>query len=244
MNQEVITKKCSNPNCAQPIKPISEFHKNISQLDGLHNYCKICRKLKSIDYYIENKNSIKIKHKNYDISHKAEISLRKKQDRIKNPEKFKNSRLKYQKTNKVIIRLKAKISRRKRYHNDPQYKLSLLLRRRQTKALKGNKKYVKLNNYIDLKNKLYIENLFYRNMTWGLQGNGHNKWQIHHICPLEFFDLSDPIEQKQAFHYTNTQPLWYDDHCEIHKKINERMSQYENNEKIIINDKYLKEISI
>ena len=63
-------------------------------------------------------------------------------------------------------------------------------------------------------------------MTWKNYGNGPNHWQIHHICPLEFFDMNDPIEQQQAWHYSNTKPLWYEDHCEEHQKINERMKQF------------------
>jgi hypothetical protein len=72
--------------------------------------------------------------------------------------------------------------------------------------------------------KKYFESLFYANritgevMTWENYGVGKNKWQIDHIKALVLFDLTDPIQFKQAVHYTNLQPLWYNDHVIKTKK--------------------------
>lgn len=57
--------------------------------------------------------------------------------------------------------------------------------------------------------KTYLESKFEDGMTWenhGLQG-----WHIDHIRPCTSFDLTDEAQQKQCFHYTNTQPLWAKD---------------------------------
>jgi len=57
--------------------------------------------------------------------------------------------------------------------------------------------------------KTYLESLFRPGMTWdnyGLYG-----WHIDHIKPINTFDLSDPEQQKQCFHYTNLRPLWAKD---------------------------------
>ena len=36
-------------------------------------------------------------------------------------------------------------------------------------------------------------------------------WHIDHIRPCSSFDLTDLEQQKQCFHYTNLQPLWWFD---------------------------------
>ena len=59
--------------------------------------------------------------------------------------------------------------------------------------------------------KEYIAGMFQPGMSWNNWGNGIGKWNIDHRKPLVSFDLSDPIQQKQAFHYTNLQPLWWED---------------------------------
>ena len=54
--------------------------------------------------------------------------------------------------------------------------------------------------------KEYIESKFTSGMSW--DNRGIHGWHIDHILPCASFDLSDPEQQKQCFHYTNLQPLW------------------------------------
>lgn len=56
--------------------------------------------------------------------------------------------------------------------------------------------------------KNYIESKFLPGMTWENHGRGEGKWQIDEIKPCASFDLSDPEQYKECFHYTNAQPLW------------------------------------
>jgi len=60
--------------------------------------------------------------------------------------------------------------------------------------------------------KIYLQGFFQPGMTWDNYGNpdgDHKKsWHVDHIRPCASFDLSDPIEQRECFHYTNLQPLW------------------------------------
>lgn len=50
----------------------------------------------------------------------------------------------------------------------------------------------------------YLESKFLPGMHWG---NRH-LWHVDHRRPLSSFDLTDPVQQLQASHYTNLQPLW------------------------------------
>ena len=44
--------------------------------------------------------------------------------------------------------------------------------------------------------------------NWGKFGR-----HIDHIRPCASFDLTDPVEQRKCFHFSNLQPLWaYDNH--------------------------------
>ena len=36
-------------------------------------------------------------------------------------------------------------------------------------------------------------------------------WDIDHIVPCAYFDLSDIEQQKQCFHYLNQTPIWKSD---------------------------------
>ena len=40
---------------------------------------------------------------------------------------------------------------------------------------------------------------------------GFRGWHIDHIKPCASFDLTDPKQQQQCFHYSNLQPLWWYD---------------------------------
>jgi len=41
-------------------------------------------------------------------------------------------------------------------------------------------------------------------MTW----DNYGEWHIDHETPCAAFDLTDPVQQSNCFHYSNLQPLW------------------------------------
>ena len=53
----------------------------------------------------------------------------------------------------------------------------------------------------------HLEAQFTEGMTW----ENYGQWHLDHKRPCSSFDLSDPEQQKQCFHYTNLQPLWGED---------------------------------
>ena len=53
--------------------------------------------------------------------------------------------------------------------------------------------------------RAHIEAKFTSRMSWKNYGSA---WHIDHIIPCSAFDLRDPKQQRQCFHYTNLRPLW------------------------------------
>jgi hypothetical protein len=104
-----------------------------------------------------------------------------------------------------------------RRQTDPQYKIKQILRGRYLDAIKRHTTGGKVNKFhsaIDLIGcdiefyKQHIEQQFKHDMTWENHGV---LWEIDHIKPCASFDLTDPNQQKECFHYLNTQPLYYSD---------------------------------
>jgi hypothetical protein len=57
--------------------------------------------------------------------------------------------------------------------------------------------------------KIHLENQFTDGMTW--ENRGVHGWHIDHIKPVNTFDLTDPIQLKECWNYTNLRPLWAKD---------------------------------
>lgn len=52
--------------------------------------------------------------------------------------------------------------------------------------------------------RLHLESQFVDGMNW----NNYGEWHIDHIRPCSSFDLSDPSQQAECFHFSNLRPLW------------------------------------
>lgn len=92
---------------------------------------------------------------------------------------------------------------------DPNFRLQHILRARVGHAIKrqyGKKAFttIELLGCTIEEARTHLEILFKDGMTW----DNHGTWHIDHIHPLSKFDLTNPNEQKKAFHYTNLQPLF------------------------------------
>lgn len=127
--------------------------------------------------------------------------------KLKNKEKNSEYNKQYFEKNKENLRLKRNEHIKKRRKIDPIFVLVQRERIRIYEVLKGKRKAARTENLLGCSYdqfKLYIEGLFTEGMGWHNMG----LWHIDHIRPLASFDLSDANQQKQAFHYSNQQPLW------------------------------------
>ena len=132
--------------------------------------------------------------------------------RQKNPDKNKEYNKKYSTGKNRDKYLAQKRERNKKYYiNNVQYKLGQLLRYRLWISLKEQNSD-NINSAKELlgcsKEELieHLESQFSEGMTW--ENWSLNSWHIDHIRPVSSFDLSDPAQVKECFHYSNLQPLW------------------------------------
>jgi len=147
-------------------------------------------------------------NKLYYINNKETIIKQTQQYYTDNKETINERNRKYSKNHYKKNSERYKLCMINRYKNDPQTKLSLLLRVRLNNALKKSKKSYssfKLLGCSIYDYKQYLENQFKLGMTWDNHGD---IWEIDHIKPCNSFDLTNIEQQKQCFHYTNLQPLF------------------------------------
>jgi len=52
--------------------------------------------------------------------------------------------------------------------------------------------------------RAYLEKLWQPGMCW----ENYGEWHIDHIRPCASFNLLDPKQQRECFHFTNLQPMW------------------------------------
>lgn len=129
---------------------------------------------------------------------------------IKNIEYKKEYAKKYNSKNKEIQYIREKEYKKRRRKIDPIYKLHDDLRSRISQSLKKylNDKKESTLTYLGISISefiSYIENQFLPEMSWDNRGK---IWELDHIIPISFFDLSIEENIYKCFHYSNHQPLF------------------------------------
>ncbi len=130
--------------------------------------------------------------------------------KIRNHTEVKQETRDYQKAHKKERAAKN----RERRKTDVCFRVVSNLRTRINNALKGKTKSAITQALLGCtveQFKKWIEQHFLLNMNWSNYGQGDFCWQIDHHYPCDMFDLTDPEQQKQCFHYTNMFPLWQKD---------------------------------
>jgi hypothetical protein len=107
-----------------------------------------------------------------------------------------------------------------RYQTDPQFKMAVVVRKRVILALKarGASKSKSLRELIGCsiqELKQHLESKFREGMSW----ENHGEWHVDHIRPCADFDLTNPEEQKNCFHFSNLQPLWAEENLRKSNKL-------------------------
>lgn len=159
----------------------------------------------SVCYRIYRKKQWKINHVSR-ISKSGYLEDR----RLKN----KKAALSWQKRNRDKIYARQK----DRCATDLNFKLSRILRKRISEAVKNNHKSGSAieNLGCSIEDcRVHLENKFQSGMSW----NNYGQWHIDHIVPLSKFNLAISEELKQACHYTNLQPLWSEDNLSKGAKV-------------------------
>ena len=188
-------------------KPILEFYYTKK---GHESRCKECKqnyikennKKYGKEYFLENTRKYKQNNKEKILQDQRTYYYNNKEYWLNN-----SKRKEYLKNWSSINRKKLNEYALDRYKNNEQFKLSIVLRNRFKQAIKG----FTIGNIETLigcsieECKIYLENLFYIEMSWENHGD---IWEIDHIKPCSSFDLTDINQQKLCFHYTNIQPLF------------------------------------
>lgn len=210
------SKSCSK---CKEVKSLTEFFKSSRYKSGYNAQCKCCssatakdwrkanpdlRKAQSQRAYYKDVEKSRSAKREYDKNHKIEKAQYDIIYRKENSEKFAQAKREHHKRNK----------------NNPVYKIKRNLRRRVHHALMGNNKSDNTFNLIGCSPedfKLHIESLWLEGMSW--DNYGTSGWHIDHIKECYRFDLSDPLQQQECFHYSNQRPLWAKDNLSHPKQL-------------------------
>ncbi len=162
--------------------------------------------------YAENPEKAAAYQKGYRAGRRALFRARNRAYRAENREKIlEKQRARYREAPEKFLQ-----KQRARYSQDPAFRLVYCVRRRISNAIRecraGTRKAgtsIKLLGCSFAELKAHVEQQFLPGMSW----ENHNKtgWHLDHKRPCASFDLTQPEQQRQCFHYTNLQPLWAED---------------------------------
>lgn len=196
-------------------KPIEAFYWRDKKRNKRRGHCRKCQDKKTVSWGRRNKKHLretnrKWRHANPDKIKEYDAKARSKPEYREgvrrryrqNPERGREHTRRYRLRHKMTIqerlriRLSNQINKGLRRHGIPK-------KSNPTLALVGCgvQEFMK-----------HLESLWLSGMSWDNWGtyrvDGPMTWHIDHKRPCSSFDLTDPAQQRECFHYTNTQPLW------------------------------------
>ena len=93
---------------------------------------------------------------------------------------------------------------------DPRHRIERSMRQRMFEVIRSGFKSARTMELVGCSSqelKEHLEKQFKPGMSWS--NYGIDGWHIDHVKPCSGFDLSDPEQQRQCFHFSNLQPLWW-----------------------------------
>ena len=204
------------------VKSLTEFPKSSRYKGGYNAQCKCCLNTTAKRWRDSNSQAFKARRKKY-YDKNIEKMRSEKREYIKRskPKKIVYD-VEYRKRNKDKIAAYKKEWEKSKRH-EPLFKIKRNLRRRVHHALMGRNKSDNTFNLIGCSAedfKKHIESLWLEGMSW--DNYGPSGWHIDHIKECHTFDLSDPEQQKECFHYSNQRPLWAKDNLTRPKQLQKR----------------------
>ncbi len=184
--------------------------------------CVICNSINGKKYHEKNRAAICAQQKQYREQNAELVKERKRQDYEKhwhkrratarawyeaNRDKMLEYLREWQTANADHCRQQKTAYYLTRKQSDPQFAVLTRLRRRINHFVSGDNKSGKTAELIGCSYEAFarhVENQFTDGMSW----DNRSEWHIDHIIPCAAFDLSDPEQQRQCFHYSNMRPLW------------------------------------
>ena len=215
--------ECSDQSKActkcKEVKSLTEFPKSSRSKSGYNAQCKCCLNSTAKAWRLANPDLRKAQadrgyHKNIEKSRELKREYYKKHKVEKS-----SYDVEYRKRNKEHIK-QLKKDWGLKMKDDPIFKIKRNLRRRVHHALMGRNKSDNTFNLIGCSPeefKSYIESIWLEGMSW--DNYGTSGWHIDHIKECHTFDLSDPEQQRECFHYSNQRPLWAKDNLSRPKQL-------------------------
>lgn len=219
-------------------KPLTEFHKNKSSLDGYTHMCKECAIAKSRAWYAANKEKAAATMKAYREENKEACVARAQTWAEENRERSRQIKSAWKKRNPETVRRHAREAARKdpakqaarklayraenrhveraylqkRRAQDPLQKLHDSMGNRFRDVLRSNKggrSWKAFVGYDCVELKEHLESLFLPDMTW----ENYGQWHIDHVRPVSSFDFTGNVDEvaKVCWSLENLQPLWASD---------------------------------
>jgi hypothetical protein len=184
--------------------------------------CIVCNSINSKKHRERNKEAINAQRAEFCRQNRERVLAQKKEDYRKHKAKRRATSRAWHEANrdKVLSYLRDwqaanadqfKASKNAYYRNrkqsDPAFAMLARLRRRINNLVSGSDKSCTTAELIGCSHDAFarhIESLFTDGMTW----ENRRDWHIDHIIPCAAFDMNDPQQQRQCFHYSNMRPLW------------------------------------